>query len=217
VAGPWETIGQGLLFLAGLVLVVPGPWAAASYYRWLVSRLHVPGRPHLSFTGQPGDIWYVFVGLSVLGWASGIDRVWPEYWWVQIALFPVNIALWWLVVRWIASSLASDGAPMPTAFDGSFQDFLGWYVAYYLSLFTIIGWAWVANAWTRWTCRKITGTRRRLEFHATGLEMLWRTIVAVLTCFLVIPIPWVMNWYMRWYVSQFTLTGRVADPSSPQV
>ena len=63
VGGPWEIIGRGLLFLLGLVLVVPGPWAANSYYRWLVSRLHVPGRPHLTFIGQPKDIWYVFVGL----------------------------------------------------------------------------------------------------------------------------------------------------------
>jgi len=202
------------VFVLGLVLVVPGPWAAAGYYRWLVSRLQVPGRPHLTFTGQPGDIWYVFVALSVLGWASGIDRAWPDYWWVQIALFPVNIALWWLVVRWIASNLASDGTPLPLAFDGSFPDFLGWYVAYYLSIFTIIGWAWVANAWTRWTCRHITGSRRQLEYHATGLEMLWRTLVAVLTCFLVIPIPWVMTWYMRWFVSRFTLTERVADATA---
>src|SRR5678815_4988997 len=106
-------IGRGLLFLGGLVLVVPGPWAAASYYRWLVSRLRVPGRPDLTFTGQPGDIWQVFVGLSLVGYASGVDRQWPEYWWVQLALFPVQIGLCWLVLRWAASQLASEGTPLP--------------------------------------------------------------------------------------------------------
>ena len=132
--------------------------------------------------------------------------------WLPAAVF--NIGLWWLVVRWVASHLASEGAPLPIAFDGRFPPFLGWYAAYYLSILTIIGWAWVANAWTRWNCRQITGTRRRLEYRATGLEMLWRTVAAVLTCFLVIPIPWVMNWYMRWYVSQFTLTERPSEPAS---
>jgi len=212
VAGPLETLGRSLLFLGGLVLVIPGPRAAASYYRWLVSRLRVPGRPDLTFTGQPGDIWQVFVGLSLVGYASGVDRLWPDYWWVQIALFPIQIYLWWLALRWVASHLASEGTPLPIKFEGPFLTFLGWYVAYYLSILTIIGWAWVANAWTRWNCRQITGSRRRLEYHATGLEVLWRTIVTVLGCLLVIPIPWVVNWYLRWYVSQFRLTGRAAAP-----
>jgi len=214
VAEPWEFVYRGLLFVFGLVLVVPGPWAAASYYRWLVSRVQVPGRPDLVFTGQAGDIWPVFVTLSLLGYVSSIERVWPEYWWVQFALVPANIGLWWLVLRWIASNLASDGTRLPIAFNGSYAGFLGWHVAYYLSILTIIGWAWVANAWTRWMCLRVTGSRRELQYHATGTEFLWRTVVTVCSCFLIIPIPWVLTWYMRWYVSQFTLTERVSNLTS---
>ena len=47
--------GAALLTSSGIILVIPAPWVGACFYRWLVSRLHVPGRPNLAFTGQVGD------------------------------------------------------------------------------------------------------------------------------------------------------------------
>jgi hypothetical protein len=88
--------------------------------------------------------------------------------------------------------------------------YVGWYVLMYLSFITIIGWAWVVTAWMRWNCRNIDGTQREVIFNATGLEMLWRTVVFGLGCALIIPIPWVMRWYATWYVSQFALVERAA-------
>ena len=80
----------------------------------------------------------------------------------------------------------------------------------YLSVITIIGWAWVITAWMRWICRNIEGTRREMVFNASGLEVLWRTIVFAIGCVFMIPIPWVMRWYASWYVSQFALVERDA-------
>ena len=74
-----------------------------------------------------------------------------------------------------------------------------------LSFLTIIGWAWVVTAWTRWICRNISGTRREIIFNASGLEVLWRTVVLIIACAFLIPIPWVMRWYATWIVSQFAL------------
>jgi hypothetical protein len=39
-------------------------------------------------------------------------------------------------------------------------------------------------------------------FTGTGLEILWRTVVVVLLCILIIPIPWMMRWYTQWILSQ---------------
>ncbi len=40
--------------------------------------------------------------------------------------------------------------------------------------------------------------------------MLWRTLVFVIACAFIIPIPWMMRWYAQWFVSQFELVERAA-------
>ena len=46
---------------------------------------------------------------------------------------------------------------------------------------TIIGWAWVATAWTRWMCRNVQGSSRELVFTASGWGYLWRALVVAVT------------------------------------
>ena len=53
-------------------------------------------------------------------------------------------------------------------------------------------------------CRNVRGTVE-FEFTATGLSILWRTLVAVLLTILIIPIPWVMQWYAQWMISQVSV------------
>ena len=48
----------------------------------------------------------------------------------------------------------------------------------------------------------------RSSSTASGLDVLWRTIVFVIGCAFIIPIPWVMRWFTQWYVSQFELVER---------
>lgn len=198
-------LGWSLLFVIGMVLVIPAPWAATYFYRWLVSRLNVPGRPNLAFNGQVGDIWYVFIAIGILTYVGASDLYYLEY--VSI---PIQAVLSWMVIRWIAANLSSNGQPLPISFDGSALGYVGWQVLMYLSVITIVGWAWVMTAWMRWICRNINGTQREVVFNATGLEMLWRTIVFAIGCVFIIPIPWVLRWYARWYVSQFALADRGA-------
>jgi hypothetical protein len=60
-------------------------------------------------------------------------------------------------------------------------------------------------------CRHVEGTRRELVFNATGLELLWRSVVTFIACAFIIPIPWVMSWFIGWQVSQVELVERSAD------
>ena len=105
-------------------------------------------------------------------------------------------------------NLSSNGQPLPIAFNGSALGYVGWQVLLYVSFITIVGWAWVVTAWMRWVCRNIDGTQREVIFTASGLEVLWRTIVFVIACIFIIPIPWVLRWYAQWYASQFALAER---------
>ena len=72
---------------------------------------------------------------------------------------------------------ASNGQPLGLSFSGSVWAYLGWTILTVLSIFTIIGWAWVYTAWLRWFCRNVQGTRREVLFIGSGLEFLWRAIV----------------------------------------
>ena len=201
----WELLGRSLLFVIGFLLVIPAPWVATSFYRWTVSRLRVPGRPDLAFTGQVGDIWYVFIAMALLTYigASGVG-------YLQYLAIPVQALLSWMTVRWIAANFSSQGRQLPVAFDGSALTYVGWYVLLYLSAITIVGWAWVITAWMRWICSNVSGTQREIIFNASGLEVLWRTLLFVIGCALLIPIPWVLRWYGQWYASQFALVERTA-------
>jgi hypothetical protein len=116
--------------------------------------------------------------------------------------------LGWMVVRWIVGHLSSNGQQLPIAFNGSPVVYIGWYILLGISTITIIGWAWVITGWMRWICRSIEGTRREVIFNASGLEVLWRTVVFVIACSFLIPIPWVLRWYTAWFVSQFALVER---------
>ncbi|MES2750659.1 MAG: DUF4339 domain-containing protein [Pseudomonadota bacterium] len=203
--GIWEMLGRALVFLIGFLLVIPAPWVAASFYRWIVSRTQVPRRPNLGFTGKPLDIWYVFIALALMTYTGLIDIPYLGY-----ILFPVQAFLSWLTVRWITTNISSNGQPLALSFNGSPWTYIGWYILMALSTITIIGWAWVLTAWLRWICHNISGTRRDISFNASGWETLWRTVVFSLGVVLIIPIPWIMRWYGRWYVSQFSASERRA-------
>ncbi|WP_338693952.1 DUF4339 domain-containing protein [Bradyrhizobium sp. 26S5] len=201
----WGLFGRSLLMFIGQIFVIPAPWTATALYRWSIPHIRVPGRPNLGFTGQPLDIWYVFIILGLLTYSSTANSTI-----VSLLSLVVQGFLSWMIVRWITGRLSSNGQELPISFKGSPAVYVGWYVLMVISAITIIGWAWVMTAWMRWICRNIEGTRREVTFNATGLEVLWRTIVFAVGCSFLIPIPWVLRWYANWIISQFALTERGA-------
>jgi GYF domain 2 len=201
--GLWGLFGRSILYCIGILLVIPAPWVATSFYRWMASRVRIPGRPNFAFNGQVGDIWYAFVGIGLLSYAGAGGNF------LHLLAFVGQAYLSWMVLRWIAANLSSNGQPLPIAFEGSVLTYIGWHLLLALSAVTIIGWAWVVTAWIRWNCRNVIGTRREILFTATGLGLLWRTLVFGLACGFIIPIPWMLRWYAKWYASQFELVERV--------
>lgn len=200
----WSFFGYCILLVIGQVVVIPAPWVVIAYYRWLTPKFNVPGRPNLAFTGQVGEIWYVIIGLALLGYAGIVDNR------LQLVAIPLQAVLSWMLMRWAFSHLSSNGQPLPIEFEGSVWGFIGFQLLMVISLFTVIGWAWVITFWMRWICRNIAGTRREVVFNGSGLQVLWRTIVMGLLFILIIPIPWVLRWYAQWYVSQLALVERGA-------
>jgi hypothetical protein len=202
--GLWEFVWRSLVFLIGAGLIIPLPWVLVMYCKWIVSCTHVPGRPNLTFEGQPLTILWWYLGAIVLIVLLGLTG--SRY--VNALAFVIQVGLYWLALKWLIANIASNGQPLGLSFSGAFWGYLGWNVLAVLSIFTIIGWAWVYTAQLRWICRHIEGTRREAVFKASGLEYLWRCVVTAITCSFIIPIPWVLRWMMRWHASQIELVER---------
>lgn len=196
----WRSIVLGL----GMIFIIPAPWVVVWYLRWFVPCVHVPGRPNLSFEGQAMTIVPWYFGAIVLAIAVGLIGIQ----WINDLMFLVLIALYWLSLKWLVANIASNAQSLGLSFSGSFWAYLGWYVLFALSIITIIGWAWVYVAWLRWFCRNVQGTRREAIFNGTGLEFLWRSIVAGIASSFIIPIPWMYRWKARWLASQMVLVER---------
>jgi hypothetical protein len=204
--GIWEFTWRSLLLLLGLILVVPAPWVIVWYVKWLVSRVYVPGRPNLSFTGQPLTIAAWYFGAIVLAICVALSGVK----WLSNLMSVAQIALYWLFLRYLVANLASNGQLLGLSFSGSLWAYLGWTILTVVSIITIIGWAWVYAAEMRWICRNIQGARRRVVFEGTGLQYLWRLIVVAIASGFIVPIPWVFRWIVHWQLSQTELIERAA-------
>jgi hypothetical protein len=201
--GIWEFTWRSVVLWIGLVFVIPVPWVLVMYCRWIVSRMHVPQRPNLAFTGRPVALMWYFAAIVLMLCVALIESRLLNY-----LTIIVQILLYWLFIKWFVANIRSDGPPLMLKFSGSFWGYLGWNILAFVSVITIIGWAWVYTAQMRWMCRHVEGTRREIVFKATGLEFLWRSLVTALGCVFIIPIPWVMRWFIRWQASQIVLVER---------
>jgi hypothetical protein len=208
--GIWDFTWRTLVYVIACMFIIPIPWMIVWYTKWLVSCVQVPGRPNLSFTGTAMTIvpWF-FGAIALVIVVALIDIQW-----LRIPMFLVYIALYWLLIKWFVANIASNEQPLGLSFVGSPWALFGWALLAGLSTITIIGWAWVYTAGTRWFCRNIQGTRREVIFNGTGLEFLWRTIVAAIASSFIIPIPWMYRWLWRWKASQTVLVERGSQPAA---
>jgi hypothetical protein len=199
----WRT----LVLVVGLIIVIPAPWVLIWYIKWIVPCVRVPGRPNLSFEGEAMTIVPWFFGFVVL--MIGVSLIGSQL--LSNLMILVQMALYWLFLKWFLANLASNGQPLDLSFSGPVWTYIGWAILATVSIITIVGWAWVYVAWMRWICRNIQGTRREVLFIGSGLEFLWRAIVAAIASIFIIPIPWVYRWMSQWLASQTVLAERGAS------
>ena len=196
--------GRWLFATLASLLVIPAPWMAAWFGRWFVDQTEADDGTEMAFEGQGGEIWLPAMLLMLLTWAG--NAPWPLTpgleTSVPLLLIPIHVLLYLFVLRWVATGMRLNGDRV--TFVGSYWPFLGYNLLYLVSIVTIIGWAWVLAAWLRWQCRNVEG-EATFAFHGRGHEVLWRCVVAIPACILVIPIPWMMRWLTRWFMSQVSV------------
>ncbi len=191
----WGLFWRSILSGIGNLFIIPSPWTSTVLYRFLVSNTSLPDGRRLTFAGQAGDIWYVFIGIGLIGLAGQV---------IPFALLislPVSLMLSWVVLRWVCEKTGAEDGSVKLTFTGGMWGYVGWNVLLILSFITIIGWAWVLRILMSWICRNVSGTHR-FEFTGTGLGILGRTLLFALVSMFIIPIPWMLRWYVSWLVSQ---------------
>jgi hypothetical protein len=201
--GIWDFTWRSLVLLIGLVFVIPAPWVMLMYFQWIVSCVHVPQRPNLAFTGKLIDLMWFYAWVVLF-----IVATWTQSQLLNLAVTVAEFVLYFLLIKWFVANLSSNGQALGLRFTGSPWGFIGYSLLAAIAVLTIIGWAWVYVAQIRWMCRHIEGTRREIFFNATGLEFLWRSLVMLITCVFIIPIPWMYRWFASWLASQTVLVER---------
>lgn len=205
--GILEFTWRSIVMLIGMILVIPAPWVLVWYTKWIVSCVRVPGRPNLSFTGNAMTLVPWYFGAIVVAIAVAMIGIS----WLNNLIGLAQLVLYWLLIKWMVANIASNGQPLGLTFSGTIWAYVGWNILLVLSFITIIGWAWVYVAQIRWFCRNIQGTRHEIVFKGTGLQLLWRGIVAAILSGFIIPIPWMYRWMMNWAASETVLEPRGAQ------
>ena len=153
----WRT----LVLVVGLILIIPAPWVLIWYIKWIVPCVRVPGRPNLSFEGEAMAIVPWFFGFVVL--MIGVGLIGSQL--LSNLMILVQMALYWLFLKWFIANLASSGQPLGLSFSGSVWAYVGWAILAAISVITIIGWAWVYVAWDAVVLPEHPGHAARSPLH----------------------------------------------------
>ena len=208
--GVWALFWRAVVLFLSELFVIPFPWVAIYFMRWFVERITVPGGRRVAFVGKVKDIWWVLILyvlcpfiLAIVPGEGALRAILVAAFFL---LFSIFLAL--LIMRWFFANLVWEGQQEPLRFTGGYWPFLGWVLLYFVSIYSIVGWAWVATACLRWLCRHVEGSWRGLIFTGSGWGYLWRILVVGFTAIFLIPIPWTMRWFTRWLVSHVELIER---------
>ena len=194
-----EALVWGLFALILGILIILAGWGIAAISRWLVHSVTLDDGATVEFHGRGSQIWGYYILMffiqAVSNFIPGLGGV--IAWLVNSR---IQLAIW----QWFFREVhMSDRGTL--VFTGQYWPYVGWSFILLISIFSIVGWAWVMAAYLRWVYRNIDIGGDQVVFWGTGLEILWRGIVTVLVSILIITIPWMAVWYIQWFVSQTTI------------
>ncbi len=191
----WGLIWRGFVFGCGVALIVTAPWAGRWFYGWIASRLSLANGAKLRLESTLQSCGHLFVIWGVAAIGPAAYRIWnvatfgpapfrpdPGHVLVNLVGNVCIVVVSYMIVRWFARSLRSADNSLDIEFTGGFWAYFGWDILMVLSIFTVIGWAWVIKGKMRWMCQRTVGSHS-FEFIASGWQILWRfcaTILAVL-------------------------------------
>jgi hypothetical protein len=199
----WGLFWRSIVLALGIIFVLPAPWAGVWFYKWLASKVVLPGGRPLRLQGQVGEVWWLFAGFGLVQWIGPTLNVALDVRWGGALSSILGVVLGWALVRWFCGHVETEDGATKIAFAGGVLPYIGWSLLVAVSFVTVIGWAWAFKYFLRWICARIEGAPR-FAFNGGGFAILWRVVVLAIFSMLVIPIPWLLKWYGNWMISQFS-------------
>lgn len=215
-----QTLGWMLLATAASLLIVPFAWVQAAMHRWVCRNLRFSDGTTARFQGTGGQMvgWLVLYFIIVIGFQVINLRITIHGVSSHILLLAGYISALagtaLVILRWSISNVELSSGERLT-FRGSYMELMGWYVLTMVSVFSLIGWAWVSAAMYRWIARNTRGDEVEFTFHGKGHEMLCGIVVFALLSIFIFPIPWMIVGVIQWMVECTTLT-RIKAPLGTQ-
>lgn len=207
-----QLFGWMMLTVLASLVIVPLAWVMAAMGRWTARNLRLSDGTTFVFRGSACEVlaWmlgYVFVTgayMALIFIADPVRQGAAATVLVVLMLMSVMLAINLQIIKWFVGSLEVSGNSR-LAFRGGFLGYLGWSLLTGVSIYTIIGWAWAAAGMYRWLARKTEGVGLSFTWKGRGHQVLWRTLVMVPGCLLIVTIPWMVMWLMRWMISQIEM------------
>ncbi len=189
---------RGVGALLGSMLVIPAPWVVCWFAKWFVGKVRLSSGTALTFTGTPGSVAVLAVvyGLFLLA-SSNTEN--DELWSSILSL--AGIPLSWAFFRWYVNHAQLGAGSF--RFDGSVWGYIGWTLLTYLSILTIVGWAWVMAVFYRWIAGNVRHAEGTVQFVGQGHQILWRIPALILFCLPIVTMPWAIKWIVCWLIQQF--------------
>jgi len=213
--GALASLGYTALYILLFILMVPAAWGMAAFLGWWAAHLRFSDGAEAAFEGRPGRIWVIFAALVFVSYLPSLatigvadkDKAGLVQLLLSALVIPFDAALKLPIYRWAIGGIRLTPGGNPR-FVAAYPAYLGWVVFSTLSIFTVIGWAWVFVAMARWFCRNTEADGYSFEFVGTGWGLLWRSVIWLAGTMLVIPLPWVLRSIYAWGVGNLVLVRR---------
>src|SRR5262249_36961268 len=114
--------------------------------------------------------------------------------------------------KWVCANVVLSSGTRLT-FRGRAWPYVWWTLLSLVSLFTIVGWAWVGTAFFRWQLKNTDAENYHLTFRGSGFSLLWRAVCGLIASIAILSIPWVVAWLARWAVENFE-AKRISSPAA---
>ena len=212
------------MILCGISIVgIPMGWIYA--IRWLFRNISLSNGTQVSFKGTARQMYGFFVLSAVLSILGRYDPTASEPFSQATPLLVLAFALVWsfallateaLVQRALykfvcANVVLSSGTRL--TFRGRAWPYVWWTLLSLVSLFTIVGWAWVGTAFFRWQLKNTDAGNYHLTFRGKGVSLLWRAVCGLIASIAILSIPWVVAWLARWAVENLE-AKRISSPAA---
>jgi hypothetical protein len=203
---------NGLKMILWFVSIIGFPVGLLHLYRWGCRHLQLPTGTTVTFVGRALPLYGYCVAFGVLSTLNReidpFSEPFYSLWLAGIWFGQMFVSLRFL--KWICANLSfSSGTRLE--FTGGLLAWTGWNLLFVISLFTIVGWAWVLTAMTRWQARHTRSEYHQLAFHGRGIEMLWRIAASVAASILILPAPWALSWFYRWFINNVEIEAIAAS------